>query len=207
MTNLKVSTPVIRRVAFSSDTHLTAPKWEGLIICQILQNALSKKSISSPKVTLQAESSFSSNTPWKSFPLLYFTEFWSQLLRLISLFAVTLYLLFLLVFFLFVFLPVCLLSPTAVLSSVTSALLCHLLRRADVSSSLLHLLARPHLLFSPSSHSSSSSSFTRPPCSPLTHLLFFLSPRSGLDWHVTLLCEELSTTELADTHTNCIVIQ
>lgn len=81
MTNLKVSTPVIRRVAFSSDTHLTPPKWEGLIICQILQNALSKKSISSPKVTLQAESSFSSNTPWKSFPLSYFTEFWSQLPR------------------------------------------------------------------------------------------------------------------------------
>ena len=87
MTNLKVSTPVIRRVAFSSDTHLTPPKWEGLIICQILQNAFSqkkkekKKSISSPKVTLRAESSFSSNTPWKSFPLLHFAEFWSQLPR------------------------------------------------------------------------------------------------------------------------------
>lgn len=37
----------------------------------------------------------------------------------------------------------CLLSPTAALSSVTSALLCHLLHLPDVLSSLLHLPGTP----------------------------------------------------------------
>lgn len=147
-----LSTTVIRQVAFSSDAHLTAPKWEGLTICQILQNTLSKKRISSPKVKLRAESPFSSNRLWKSFFLhlrsvCYGLLFVSACSPHSSLTRPASYrLLFLLVLFLPFFLSVCLLSPTAVLSSVTSALLCHLLHRADVSSLLLHL-PTPHPFF------------------------------------------------------------
>lgn len=63
----------------------------------------------------------------------------------------------------------CLLSPTAALSSVTSALLCHLLHLPDVLSSLLHLPATPPSTFFLPPAPPSYSNYERS-CSPHTGL-------------------------------------
>lgn len=63
----------------------------------------------------------------------------------------------------------CLLSPTAALSSVTSALLCHLLHLPDVLSSLLHMPATPPSTF-----------FLPPPPPPYSNYERSCSPHTGL---------------------------
>lgn len=209
MTNLKelflpfqnwtLSTTVIRQVAFSSGTHLTITEWEGLTICEILQNAFSKKRISNPKATPRGESSFSSNRPWKwvtsilGLPILQNSEACYGI-KLKTVFAFCFYLFTALISdrpglqpvassssFPFFSLSLSLsVSYLPQLSCPPSHQLFSVISHASQMFHPHYSIATPPLSPSSSFSSSSSSSSIWPPCPPLTHLLVFLAHTEGL---------------------------
>lgn len=191
--------------------HPTTAKWEGLTICEVLQNAFSKRRVSSPKVTQTAESSFSLNRPLKSalFSILGFYNSPKWILKLAteasSLLAFCFYL-----FPAFISdragqrpRPRCLFFSFFLFLSLSRSVSYLPQLPCPPSHQLCSVISHAVQMFHPHYSICSSSSLLPPP--PLDLLVlhslipwFFFSPRWGLDWHVTLLCEELSNKEQSE---------